>query len=89
MQWHGSTNKSPTKLNAAENKFDTGDLFTNGENHWGKTPVSKFKVITLENPLLSITSSYKYKEFYQTLWPISKYQPTIEPLPQYPIGLVL
>ena len=30
---HGSTNKSPTKLNAVENKFDTGDLFTNGENH--------------------------------------------------------
>ena len=31
MQQHGSTNKSPTKLNAVENKFDTGDLFTNGE----------------------------------------------------------
>ena len=29
----GSINKSPTKLNAAENKFDLGDLFTNGENH--------------------------------------------------------
>ena len=29
----GSTNKSPTKLNAAESKFDIGDLFTNGENH--------------------------------------------------------
>ena len=28
---HGSTNKSPTELNEAENKFDTGDLFTNGE----------------------------------------------------------
>ena len=39
MQWHGSTNKSPTKLNAAENKFDTGDLFTNGKNHRGKTPL--------------------------------------------------
>ena len=89
MQWHGSTNKSPTKLNVAENKFDTGDLFTNEENHWGKTLLSKFKVITLENSLLSITSSYKYKESYQTLWPISKYQPTVETLPQYPIRLVL
>ena len=29
---HGSTNKSPTKLNATENKFDTGDLFKNGES---------------------------------------------------------
>ena len=39
MQWRGSTNKSPTKLNAVENKFDIGDLFTNGKTtkakpHW-------------------------------------------------------
>ena len=33
MQWCDSINKSPTKLNAVENKFDTSDLFTNGENH--------------------------------------------------------
>ena len=30
-----------------------GDLFTNGENHRGKTPPSEFKVTTLENSLLS------------------------------------
>ena len=66
-----------------------GDLFTNGENHRGKTPLGDFKVTTPKNPLLSITSDYKYKESYQILWPILKYQPTIEPLPQYPIGLVL
>ena len=72
-----------------ENKFDTGDLFTNWENHRGKTPMGDFKVINLKNPLLSITISYKYKEFYQTLWPIPKYQLTIEPLSQYPIGIVL
>ena len=30
-----------------------GDLFTNGENHRGKSPPSEFKVTTLENPLLS------------------------------------
>ena len=29
----GSINKSLTKLNAVENKFDTNDLFTNGKNH--------------------------------------------------------
>ena len=72
-----------------KNKFDTGDLFTNGENHRGKTPPGDFKVTTPKNPLLSITSDYKYKESYQTLWPILKYQPTVEPLPQYPIELVL
>ena len=67
MQWRGSSNKSPTKLNAVEIKFDTGDLFTNGENHRDKTPPGESKVTTLENPLLSITSGYKYKESYQTL----------------------
>ena len=50
---HGNTNKSPTKLNTIENKFNTGDLFTNEENHRGKTPPGEFKVITPENPLLS------------------------------------
>ena len=67
MQWCGSTNKSPTKLNAVENKFDTGDLFTNGENYQGKTPPGDFKIITPKNLLLSIISGYKYKESYQTL----------------------
>ena len=55
---------------SAENKFDTSDLFTNGENYRGKTPPSEFKVTTLENPLLSITSDYKYKE---SQYPIPTY----------------
>ena len=42
-----------------KNKFDTGDLFMNGKNHQGKTLPGEFKVTTPENPLLSITSSYK------------------------------
>ena len=32
----GSTNKSPIKLNVAENKFNTSDLFMNGKNLHGK-----------------------------------------------------
>ena len=72
-----------------ENKFDTSDLFMNGESHWGKTSSGDFKVSTPKNPLLSIANDYKYKESYQTLWPIPKYHPTVEPLPQYLIGLVL
>ena len=36
-----------------ENKFDTGDLFTNGENHQGKIPLGELKVTSPENPLLS------------------------------------
>ena len=50
---HGSTNKLPTKLNAAKNKFDIGYLFTNGKNHGGKTLPGEFKVTISENPLLS------------------------------------
>ena len=72
-----------------KNKFDTGDLFTNKENYRGKTPPGEFKVTIPENPLLLTTSDYKYKESYQTLWSIPKFQPTAAPLPQYPIGLVL
>ena len=49
---HGSTSKSPTKLNAAENKFDTGDSFTNEKKYRDKTPLGEFKVTTLENLLL-------------------------------------
>ena len=36
-----------------ENKFETSDLFTNGETHRGKTPLGEFKVTTPKNPLLS------------------------------------
>ena len=36
-----------------KDKFDTGDLFMNEENHRGKTLPGKFKVTTPENPLLS------------------------------------
>ena len=39
-----------------ENKFDIGDLFTNGENHRGENhqgKICEFKVTTLEIPLLS------------------------------------
>jgi len=64
-----------------EIKFDTGDLFTNGENYRGKILPSEFNVTTPNNPLLSITSGYKYKKSYQTLWLIPKYQLTVEPLP--------
>ena len=72
-----------------ENKFDTGDLFTNWKNHWDKILSGDFKVTTPKNLLLLITSGYKYKESYQTLWPIPKYQPAVKSLFQYPIGLVL
>ena len=89
MQWRGSTNKSPTKLNAIEIKFDTLIYLRMEKIIKAKTSPGDFKITTPKNPLLSITSGYKYKKSYQTLWPIPKYQPTVEPLPQYPIGLVL
>ena len=70
-------------LKATENKFGTGDLFTNGENHRGKTSPGEFKVTTPENQLL-LKHVVKSKRNLST-----QYQPTIQPLPQYPIGLVM
>ena len=60
-----------------------GDLFMNGENHRGKTPLGYFKVTTPKNPLLSITSGYNYKESYQTLWPIPTYSWTFTLIPNW------
>ena len=57
-------------------------MFTNGENLTAKTPPGDFQVTTPETPLLSqqaITSKGIQVP----------YQPTVEPLPQYPIGLIL
>ena len=66
-----------------ENKFDTGDLFMNGEKHWGKTPLDEFKITTPKNPLLSkqaVTSKRNSS---------TEYQPKVKPLLEYPIGLVM
>ena len=53
-----------------------------GKNLTAKIPLGDFQVTTPETPLLSqqvVTS----KESQVS------YQPTVEPLPQYPIGLIL
>ena len=71
------------KLIIAENKFDMGDLFTNGENHQRKTLPSEFKVTTFKNPLLSKQTGTCKRNLS------TSYQPTVEPLPQYTIGLVM
>ena len=57
-----------------------GDLFTNGENPYDK------KVI-LKSPLPKI--HYYHNKRLQVKESQVPYQPTVEPLPQYPIGLVL
>ena len=57
-------------------------MFTNGENLTAKTPPGDFQVTTPETPLLSqqtVTSKGIHVP----------YQPTVEALPEYPIGLVL
>ena len=48
----GSTNKSPTKLNAAKNKFDMMICLRIRKTSRAKTPSGEFKVTTPENPLL-------------------------------------
>ena len=53
-----------------------------GKNLTAKTPLADFVVTTPETPLLS-QQAVTSKESQVP------YQPTVEPLPQYPIGLVL
>ena len=53
-----------------------------GKNLIAETPPGDFQVTTLETPLLS-QQAVTSKESQVP------YQPTVEPLPQYPIGLVL
>ena len=53
-----------------------------GKNLMAKTPPGDFQVITPETPLLS-QQAVTSKESQVP------YQPTVKPLPQYPIRLVL
>ena len=50
---YGSINKSPTKLNATENKVDTVICLRMRKTSKAKTSSSDFKVTTPENLLLS------------------------------------
>ena len=61
---------------------DTVICLRMGKNLMAKTPPGDFQVTTLETPLLS-QQTVTSKESQVP------YQPTVEPLPQYPIGLVL
>ena len=54
----------------------------NGENLMAKIPLGDFQVTTPKTPLLSQQAVISKESQVP-------YQPTIEPLPQYPIGLVL
>ena len=53
-----------------------------GKNLTAKTPSGDFQVTTSETPLLSQQAVISKESQVP-------YQPTVEPLPQYPIGLVL
>ena len=57
-------------------------MFTNGENLTAKTPPGDFQVTTPETPLLS-------QQAVTSKGIQVPYQSTVEPLPQYPIELVL
>ena len=57
-------------------------MFTNGENLMAKTPPGDFQITTPETPLLS-------QQAVTSKGIQVPYKSTIEPLPQYPIGLIL
>ena len=51
------------------------------KNLKAKTPPGDFQVTTPKNPLLSITSDYKYMKSYQTLWLIPNTNLQLNPYP--------
>ena len=82
MQMRGSTKKITNKLKLQRKINDTVICLRMGKNLRAKTPPGDFQVITPETPLLSQqTVTSKESQVH--------YQPTIEPLPQYPIRLIL
>ena len=65
-----------------EIKFDISDLFTNRENYQ-----EKLHRVNLRSPLLRI--HYYQNKRLQVKESQVPYQPTVEPLLQCPIGLIL
>ena len=61
---------------------DTVICLQMGKNLTAKTPPGDFQVTTPKTPLLSQQAVISKESQVP-------YQPTVEPLPQYPIGLVL
>ena len=82
MQMRGSTKKITNKLKLQRKINDTVICLRIGKNLRAKTPLGDFQVITPETPLLS-QQAVTSKESQVP------YQPTVEPLPQYPIRLIL
>ena len=82
MQMRGSTKKITNKLKLQRKINDTVICLRIGKNLRAKTPPGDFQVITPETPLLS-QQAVTSKESQVP------YQPTVEPLPQYPIRLIL
>ena len=66
-----------------ENKIDTVICLRIGKTFEAKTSPGDFKVTNPENTLLSQQAVTSKKN------PSTLYQSTVEPLPQYPIGLVM
>ena len=78
MQWRGSTNKSPTKLNVVDIKFDTVICLRMGKTTEAKTPPDDFKVTTSKNPLINNQAITSKMNLTNYPWPIPNYQSTVE-----------
>ena len=89
MQWRGSTNKLPTKLNVAEIKFDMVISLRMGKTTKAKTPPGDFKVTTPKNPLINNQAITSKRNLTNYPWFIPNCQPTVESSLQCPIGLDL
>ena len=91
MQWRGrgSTNKSPTKINATKIKFYMVICLRMGKTTKAKTLPGDFKVTTPKNLLINNQAITSKRNLTNYPWLIPNYQPIVESLLQYSIGLDL
>ena len=82
MQTRDNTNKLPIKLSAVENKLTRWFVY-----EWEKPTWQKPHRMILRSPLSKF--HYYHNKRLQVKEPSTLYQPTVDPLPQYPIVLVL
>ena len=69
-----------------ENKFDAGDLFTNGENHRGKTIEAKPHQVNLRSPLSRI-HYYQNKQLQVKGIPVPNTNLQLNPYPNTQLDL--
>ena len=89
MQWHDSTNKSPTKLNAVEIKFETMICLRMGKTTKAKISLGDFKITTSKNLLINNQAITSKRNLTNYPWSILNYQPKLNLHSNTQVDLIL